>query len=99
MAVFKVGQRVRVIASDLPRWSYLIGREGVIEVANVIPWEWIVRIDAPHLEPDPTMRGCFGFHSHELAPLTDPGAESFIAKLKKLGSEPVNDAPKVRVTK
>ena len=82
MATFKVGQRVRVVCETGPDdCSHLIGRETTI-----------LRIDTS--DPD----GCIydvifdgqiiGFRAAELAPLTDPDAEKFIERIKRMEREP-----------
>ena len=97
MAAFRVGQRVRIIGQfencardGLP----YLGREGAITGTKRQPnfygavMDYEVNVDGV---------GACLFMASQLSPLTDPGAESFIARIKKLGSEPVNDAPKVTV--
>ena len=91
MAAFKVGQRVRIIggpfvgseATVLGIWRNKAGEE-----CPFVSYPWSVRLDTGYEGP---------YMACELAPLTDPGAESFLSRIKKLGSEPVNDAPKVTV--
>lgn len=93
MAAFKAGQRVRIIGGPF------VGSEGTclgiwrdgagVERPNVA-YPWNVRVDNGRVGP---------YLASELAPLLPPddAADQFIARIKKLGSEPVNDAPKVTV--
>ncbi len=92
MATFKVGDKVRVVRSDFARWSYLVGMEGVV-VRPGSYWDWIVSIPgAPRLETLSDLGDAFGFYSHELAPLTDPGADAYIERVKSWKPEPVEVA-------
>lgn len=100
MATFKVGQRVRVIRSNF-------GYEG--KEATVIGdgrafydltngehrYGWPIEIDGvgTHCQLGRRFHGVIGW----IVPLTDPGVDAFLARIKKLGSEPVNEAPKVTV--
>lgn len=86
MANFKVGQRVRVVKTHMHSIPWLIGKEGTILRATTEhggwgPAEWAVRVDG-------TPWDYMLFLSCHLAPLTDPKADEFIEKLKKLGNEP-----------
>jgi hypothetical protein len=80
MATFKVGQRVRIVAQgdDSQRlWGRVIGREGVV-VLLVHPRyhdKLAVRIDGDAHE-------YWGFRASSLAPLTDPGCESFLQAMR-----------------
>lgn len=92
MAQFRVNDQVKVVSAVYPVPSLAlkrIGKEGVITNIDDSPNcpIWVSFRDGDSMV----------FQPCELAPLTDPGAESFIARIKKLGSEPVNDAPKVTV--
>ena len=88
MAAFKVGQRVRIVGPiGYADFQHYIGTETVITHGPFASWV--------------TGDECWGIEAYEggcaasnLAPLTDPGAESFIARIKKLGSEPVNAVEK-----
>ena len=81
MATFKVGQRVRIVYS---KWG-LEGRETIIH-----------RIPSLRADSDCDFfldgeRWAANFSS--LAPLTDPGADAFIERIKKLKPEPVVPVP------
>lgn len=90
MATFKVGQRVRKIGPlvrEGPRavWAQVVplGAVGAIQAVgpDVDGREYTVTYDAygPH-------HGAMGY---QLAPLTDPGTDAFIEKIKKL--EPLRE--------
>ena len=92
MAVYRVGMKVRVLpclgVSRRTIWS--IGDEGVIvSRANRGDGEWWI--------VNTQTEGNWPCRSDYLAPLLPPdeAADAFLARLKRLGSEPVNDAPKV----
>lgn len=90
MAQFRIGQKVKVIAAEGIFAAEYIGQEAVIvdrDVTTTFPWVVILS------------RAVGGtteaiFHDRHLAPLTDPKAEEFLARLKKLGTEPVVLTPK-----
>lgn len=90
---FKVGQRVRVIAHAgfTPLDSIVIGKEGVIAAIE----GRFYRVHVP--DAIPTYR--WGFLASELAPLTDPGADAFMERIKKLKpyEEPVRVTPRERM--
>ena len=89
MATFRVGQRVRIVGYMSAPWT--LGMETTITGE---PFQWgDDGLCYPNSVADAIDRP--GTLSCHLAPLTDPGADAFLARLKKLGSEPVNDAPKV----
>ena len=93
MATLKVGMRVRVIGGETAH-----GREATIlgpwewpEMPRLGDWRhgasWHVSVDGRGSQsPDGIPYRKF---SDELAPLTDPGSDAFIERLKKLGKEPV----------
>jgi len=92
MATFKVGDKVRIkkTANFEPAARCFLGAEAVI-VGDGLLYEWKLNLFVGG-EP-------LGANSSALEPLTDPGAERFIERIKRLGKEPVNDAPKVEVLK
>ena len=99
MATFKVGQRVRIVSSvSTPE---LIGYQATIisELRTRTHWTTGKQYQGYDLAVDgigtvlpraPRAQLCF--HSHHLAPLTDPKADAFIARIKQLGplSEPIH---------
>lgn len=89
MATFKVGQRVRIVACDGPSAAYLVGVEGVI---TQIPSTFIKADCVVHEAGNKIGIAC---NFHHLTPLTDPGADAFMERMRRLGREPVSDAPKV----
>lgn len=100
MAAFKRGDRARIAGGNGVHKRF-IGKEctflcygSSLGKAIMPPDDCCVLVDGLlSQEPD----GSWAVSSASLRKLTDPGAESFIARIKKLGSEPVNDAPKVTV--
>ena len=98
MAQFRIGMRVRVKDSS-PRCA--IGCEGFITghaSASAVfrgYYDWLVMLPSQDRGSGPN--GEWGFRSDQLEPILDTSADQFLARIKKLGSEPVNDAPKVTV--
>jgi hypothetical protein len=88
MATFKVGQRCKYV-SGLLSPKLPIGAEGT--VAGFNSFGYTVNFDL--------YEDGWEVYSTSIAPLTDPGADAFIERIKRLGREPINDAPKVTVTK
>jgi hypothetical protein len=84
MATFKVGQRVKKIAaSHLGRETAPIGSIGTIVGApGECYWGYDVVYD--NLPPTEYRLGSYGADHHMLAPLTDPGADAFMERIKKL---------------
>ena len=93
MATFKVGQRVRVRMQKL----------GSIELyGSIVGCEaTITSVPAKNGKLDCTAEvdgnGSWELFFHNLSPLTDPAADQFIERIKKLGREPVNTPEKVTV--
>ena len=94
MAQFRIGDKVKVVSAHEPMRrsaAHRLAKEGTVVVVyetgtfpigvNFGGYDYMV------------------FQPCELAPLLPPdeAADAFLARLKKLGSEPVNDAPKVKV--
>lgn len=113
MAKFHVGQRVRIILRGNPLegreatiWEIVNGRWADYATRMGIPPDATgYRCDVDGLGRKwPNGFGeraghYIGYRAENLAPLTDPQADAFLELIKKLGKEPVNDAPKVGVTK
>ena len=98
MAQFFRGQRVRSLSGEgLLPWV----DEGVI--TEIIPSHYKDGGTGYRVLCDrhPCPRNINGWvHPvRAIAPLTDPSADRFIESIKRLGREPINDAPKVTVTK
>lgn len=99
MATFKVGQRVRVINPERG-WESMSGLQGIVtstDPSNFVrslkpPYDYGVTLDRA-VETFTGPSASFKFYAWELAPLTDPKADAFIEKLKKLGSEPLPLTP------
>lgn len=100
MAKFYVGQRVRIVET-CPIWrqeyKVLLGVETVITAGPITAHG---KTGYRTAASDQFLnRGLIGVEQEYLAPLTDPSADRFIESINKLGREPINDAPKVTVTK
>lgn len=104
MSVFRVGQRVRILYSP----SGLTGKTGVVWNVDESPsWGEKARalgitgrgydIDVDGIGRRHREGPLITFPPYYLAPLTDPSADAFIARIKKLGREPVNSPEKVTV--
>lgn len=93
MASFKAGDRVRKIAHHpLAGHNFIpLGTEGTIVSAGW-PAKWNMAWDG-HGELHPC-GSHWGADDFQLAPLTDPAADAFLERMKKLGSEPVVLTPK-----
>lgn len=83
MATFKIGQRVRIQAHARP--ERVRGMEGVI-VANGTIYPWVVTLantgGLPHSITGST--NDWSMSEDEIAPLTDPGADAFMERIKNL---------------
>lgn len=89
---FRVGQRVRVIASLT--WPEAVGREATI-IENDRPGHWMVMVDG--LRCPYTLDGAFGASAYAIEPLTDPGEKSItIADILALPNAP-DFSPRPRV--
>ena len=101
MSQFKVGQRVKKIRHRSPDEPFYrrgakptpIGSEGVV-MGFDRDGEVLVRYDNL---PSPSQSRCWAAIPSMLTPLTDPQADAFMERLKKLGREPVNSPEKVTV--
>lgn len=84
MATFRVGQRVRMLPTVAHPWS----DEGIVEAIDKIhpltlrPACWVVS-DKPH-PADAEMHFRWAVATEDLQPLTDPGADAFMERIKKL---------------
>jgi hypothetical protein len=99
MAQFHVGQRVRVVAVEPdcgPLSRKALGECGRISgigatSASLESMDYSVSLDK--------LGDGYCFNSCHLTPLTDPGADAFLARIKRIAREPINDAPKVEAVK
>lgn len=93
MAVFKVGQRVKYVGDRLnPRLP--TGAEGIVLCSMPgITRQLVYQVDFPRH----ALNGGSDWivFPESLAPLTDPQADAFVERMKKLGREPVNSPGKV----
>lgn len=93
MSQFRVGQRVRIVwqhEHSAQRLGSVVGLEATITL--------IGGCDNPRDECRLSVDGdCRTWTApfSALAPLTDPSADAFMERLKKLGREPVNSPEKV----
>ena len=93
MATFKVGQRVRLVnceSTPNPGFRQCTGDEvvilGALGADPMFPACYQISIPANYIG-----RAAMTFvPPFRLSPLTDPGADAFIERMKKLGREPVN---------
>jgi hypothetical protein len=100
MATFKVGQRVRIIAPRSPscgREATIIGVKRELEVLDFdaqtilhVPIFYYLDIDGYGATAPGGRRR--GLEPHEITPLTDPKADAFLERVKKLGREPAFDS-------
>ncbi len=106
MAQFRVGQRVKFI--NVPTNNGLmgggapIGGEGTVSrlAEKGSCWDWVCHF--PNC-PAPA-NGNLGADEYyadscQLAPLTDPGSDAFMERIRKLGDEPINTVEKEKVTR
>jgi len=100
MATFRVGDRARLVNCENagnPAFRGCSGDEVAILALPGCNPIWPDEYEITRPASYTSYGGFFYAPAYHLAPLTDPGADAFLARLKKLGSEPVNDAPKVEV--
>ena len=89
MATFKVGQRVRIVRQSPDTvivWGTVLGREATVTKIGG-QFDCFIVPDGDGHEWEASFAS--------IAPLVDPAADAFLARMKKLGKEPINDAPKV----
>lgn len=87
MAQFRIGQRVRIVASSAEH-----DLKGVETHITGPAYDSPRGVGYPTAATDGKYKGVLEW---ALAPLADPKADAFIERLKKLGNEPVNDVEKV----
>lgn len=96
MAIFKVGQRVRIVrGSKSGRGPSCVGREATIidyvaqirYVSGEVKEAYFLAIDGIGTH-NPVHGDPYAAEGSWLAPLTDPKADEFIERLKKLEREP-----------
>src|SRR5689334_10854643 len=88
MAVFRVGQRVRI--ANPKTFKEFTGREGTI--VRIPSWDddsdCSVLVDGYDARAHGYREPSVAFAFSRLAPLTDPRADAFLESLKKLGTAP-----------
>lgn len=92
MATFRVGQRVRLVNVRYARNPDFHPCEGdevtILGLPGVVPdYPESYAITRP--EHHPRTKDTYSAPPYRLAPLTDPRADEFIERIKKLGREPV----------
>lgn len=91
MAKFKVGDRARIIDGPDMMQRHWIGCE--VTILRLPGWSDYkpghYEISRPATEMGEWR--AYGAPAHHLAPLTDPGADAFMERIKRLGREPVNE--------
>lgn len=101
MSDLRIGQRCRLVGmKDVPNedWRGCEGDEvtilGLPGCDSTFPEQY--RISMPQHATE-AMRGFrhYAAPRENLRPLTDPGADAFIERIRKLGREPINLAEKV----
>lgn len=94
MSVFRVGQRVR-IATEVqycePHLRHLLGAETVITSER----ETHYGCSGYRTAATDGVPNCCGVPEYYLTPITDPQADAFMERMKKLGREPINSPEKV----
>lgn len=87
MAQFRVGQRVRCIRARYSGDLVPVGTEGTVNEPCVGGMYGVLFDNGADVYSNPDA----------LTPILPPddAADAFMARIKKLGSEPINDAPKV----
>ena len=105
MSDLRIGQRCRLVnvrAAPNPDWRGCEGDEvtilGLPGCEPLAPGQY--EISPPQRLQRRIPNASYFTIRERLRPLTDPGADAFMERIKRLGREPVSDAPKIeRVTK
>lgn len=100
MSDLRIGQRCRLVNvkdAQNPDWRGCEGDEvtilGLPGSVPMAPEEY--EISRPQRFPRNLPYACYLTIRECLRPLTDPGADAFIERIKKLGREPINLTEKV----
>ena len=91
--MFKVGDRVRVVSADgvaLP----CLGREATVIAVNCDIWPYRIMVDGV---PSKAANGAWSADPHELAPLTPPAEDTWVADAVRKVTKPLHTGP-VKVT-
>ena len=91
---FKVGDKARIIDAPDMMQRHLIGCE--VTILQLPGWNVIFPNDYEISRPAPEMEEwrAYGAPAHHLAPLTDPGVDAFMERIKRLVREPINEVSK-----
>ena len=98
MSDLRIGQRCRLVnMKDAPN-EYWRGCEGDEVTILGLPgsfllWPDLYEVTMPAHHPGG--RSGYFAHREDLRPLTDPGADAFLERIRKLGREPINETEKV----
>lgn len=98
MAKFYVGQRVRVVRCE--SHPQIAGCEAtIVRRGDCSPLHWALDVAGiGRYGPSITFGRChLSAYDHELAPLTDPKADEFVERIKKIAREPQGTVVKERV--
>lgn len=100
MSDLRIGQRCRLVnMKDVPNknWHGCEGDEVVILGLPGVSKKWPeqYQVSMPQHIASPNHKYKYLVRRENLRPLTDPGADAFMERIKKLGREPVNLAEKV----
>lgn len=95
MAKFKVGDKARIIDAPDMRKKHWIGCE--VTILQLPGWlaedPDHYQISRPAAAAD-SVAARFAALGHHLAPLTDPGVDAFMERIKRLANEPNNEVSK-----
>ena len=100
MRDLRIGQRCRLVnVRDLPNpdWHGCEGDEvTILDLPGCSKW-WphCYQISEPQHAPPGKMGFRYFLPRENLRPLTDPGADAFMERIKKLGREPIIEVEKV----
>ena len=101
MSDLRIGQRCRLVnlaSAPNPDWHACEGDEvtiiGSAGCCKDFPGQY--EVTRPQHVPNWALWGDHFYASREnLRPLTDPGVDAFMERIKKLGREPINETEKV----
>lgn len=91
MTNFKVGDRARIIDGPGLMQRHWIGCE--VTILQLPGWSAMCPNNYEISRPSTDMEGwrAYGAPAHLLVPLTDPGVDAFMERIKRLGREPINE--------
>lgn len=98
MSDLRIGQRCRLVnVRDAPNpdWRGCEGDEVTILGLPGSCLEWPDKYEVTMPAHHPGGHSGYFTHRENLRPLTDPGADAFLERIRKLGREPINETEKV----